>query len=43
MTYTQYFSKWRNKWVYFRDNFDNKIIPNEVEIKYMKKCQYKLK
>jgi len=40
---TQYFSKWKKCWVYFKDGLDNKYKPNESEIKEHLKFKYKLR
>jgi len=42
-TITQYYSKWRKCWVNFKDSLKNDRIPNEVEIKEMRKFNYKLR
>lgn len=40
---TQYYSKWRNEWVEFKNVFGNSYIPNEIEIKEMLKFHYQLR
>ena len=40
---TQYFSKWRECWVFFENSLGNRYKPNEVEIKEFKKFKYKLR
>lgn len=40
---TQYFSKWRDCWVFFRDRNGNKYLPNKAELKELRKFKYKLR
>jgi len=40
---TQYFSKWRECWVFFTTTMGYRYNPTDWEVEQMKKLKYKLK